>query len=109
MQVSDSADVRAVVALGDRYDVPLVARSGGHGYNGDSTSATAVVVDLDALDRISYRDGTRHARPGRADARRLHRARAPRRDDPRRQLPDGRPSAGSCSAAGWGSPAARSA
>ena len=54
VQVRDSADVRAVVRWAERYDIPLVARSGGHGYNGDSTSASAVVVDLDALNRISY-------------------------------------------------------
>jgi len=49
--------VRALVKWADRYDIPLVARSGGHGYNGNSTSATAVVVDLDRLDRISFKDG----------------------------------------------------
>src|SRR6188508_1029633 len=49
VKVRDSADVRAVVKWADRYDVPLVARSGGHGYNGNSTSNTAVVVDLSAL------------------------------------------------------------
>jgi FAD/FMN-containing dehydrogenase len=38
--------------------VPLVVRSGGHGYNGDSTSAHAVVVDLAHLHQIHYRDGT---------------------------------------------------
>ena len=58
VQVKDVADVRAVVEWANRFDVPLVSRSGGHGYNGDSTSATAVVVDLNALHRISYRDGT---------------------------------------------------
>ena len=35
VQVRDTADVRAVVQWADRYDVPLVARSGGHGYNGN--------------------------------------------------------------------------
>jgi FAD/FMN-containing dehydrogenase len=33
--------------------VALVARSGGHGYNGDSTSRSAVVVDLGALRHIA--------------------------------------------------------
>ena len=64
VQARDSADVRAVVRWADRYDIPLVARSGGHGYNGDSTSASAVVVDLDALNRISYRDGRATIGPG---------------------------------------------
>ncbi|HEY6892187.1 MAG TPA: FAD-dependent oxidoreductase, partial [Solirubrobacter sp.] len=58
VQVADVADVRAVVEWANRFDLPLVSRSGGHGYNGDSTSATAVVVDLRHLHRISYRDGT---------------------------------------------------
>ena len=57
VRVADTDDVRAVVRWADRYDIPLVARSGGHGYNGGSTSATAVVVDLDRLDRISFKDG----------------------------------------------------
>ncbi len=64
VRVRDSADVRAVVRWAERFEVPLVARSGGHGYNGNSTSATAVVVDLDALDRISYADGSVTLGPG---------------------------------------------
>src|SRR4051794_18918697 len=64
VQVADSADVRAVVRWADRYDVPLVSRSGGHGYNGDSTSATAVVVDVGALNAIRYRDGVATLGPG---------------------------------------------
>src|SRR3954471_19504954 len=57
VQVRDSAGVRAVVRWAERYGMPLVARSGGHGYNGDSTSATAVVVDLRHLHAVRYRDG----------------------------------------------------
>src|SRR3954469_12995810 len=57
VQVRDAADVRAVVRWAERYGMPLVARSGGHGYNGDSTSATAVVVDLRHLNAVRYRDG----------------------------------------------------
>jgi FAD/FMN-containing dehydrogenase len=64
VQARDATDVRAVVRWAERYDVPLVARSGGHGYNGDSTSATAVVVDLDALDRISVSRGRATIGPG---------------------------------------------
>ena len=45
VRVRDAADVRAVVRWADRYDIPLVSRSGGHGYNGNSTSGDAVVVD----------------------------------------------------------------
>ena len=64
VQVRDTADVRAVVQWADRYDVPLVARSGGHGYSGNSTSDSAVVVDLDRLDAIRYRDGIATLGPG---------------------------------------------
>ncbi|HET6546803.1 MAG TPA: FAD-binding oxidoreductase [Solirubrobacter sp.] len=64
VRVRDSADVRAVARWADRYDVPLVARSGGHGYNGDSTSRSAVVVDLDALDFVRVRDGEATIGPG---------------------------------------------
>src|SRR4051794_22564074 len=73
VQVRDTDDVRAVVKWAERYDIPLVARSGGHGYNGDSTSATAVVVDLEHLHRITYASG--HATLGPA-ARTLNMYRA---------------------------------
>src|SRR5919206_2089571 len=63
VQVRDSADVRAVVKWAERFGMPLVARSGGHGYNGDSTSATAVVVDLRHLHEIRYHDGGATPRP----------------------------------------------
>src|SRR3954451_9110334 len=57
VKVRDTADVRAVVKWAEKYDVPLVSRSGGHGYNGNSTSNSAVVVDLQALNGIRYADG----------------------------------------------------
>jgi len=57
VQVRDVADVQAVVRWADRFDVPLVARAGGHAYNGASTSRSAVVVDTGGLDRVSV-DGT---------------------------------------------------
>jgi FAD/FMN-containing dehydrogenase len=60
----DSADVRAVVRWADRYDIPLVSRSGGHGYNGDSTSGAAVVVDLQRLNRITVKAGSATIGPG---------------------------------------------
>ena len=84
--------MRAVVRWADRYDVPLVARSGGHGYNGDSTSASAVVVDLDALNHISYAATARATiGPGARPSTSTPALAAKRRDDPRRLLPDGRP------------------
>src|SRR5688572_33343502 len=53
VRVRDSADVQAVVKWAGRFDVPLVARSGGNAYNGSSTSRTAVVVDVGALDTVA--------------------------------------------------------
>ena len=64
VRVRDSADVRAVVRWADRFDVPLVSRSGGHGYNGNSTSDSAVVVDLRALNDIRVKQGTATIGPG---------------------------------------------
>ena len=64
VRVRDSADVRAVVRWADRFDIPLVSRSGGHGYNGNSTSDSAVVVDLRALNDIRVGDGTATIGPG---------------------------------------------
>ena len=87
VQVRDTADVRAVVQWADRYDVPLVARSGGHGYSGNSTSDSAVVVDLDRLDAIRYRDGIATLGPGARLGAVYSRLAAPRRDDPRRVVP----------------------
>jgi FAD/FMN-containing dehydrogenase len=64
VQVRDRADVQAVVRWADRFDVPLVARSGGHAYNGSSTSRTAVVVDLGALDGVRLAEGVATIGPG---------------------------------------------
>lgn len=64
VQVRDTSDVIAAVRWADRFDVPLVARSGGHGYSGNSTSDSAVVVDLDRLDAIRVGDGTATLGPG---------------------------------------------
>jgi FAD/FMN-containing dehydrogenase len=65
VRARDAADVRAAVRWADRFGVPLVARSGGHGYNGDSTSRSAVVIDLGALHHISlHSDGIVAIGPG---------------------------------------------
>lgn len=53
VRARDAADVRAVVDWARRYDVALVSRSGGHAYNGASTSDRAVVVDLGRLDGVA--------------------------------------------------------
>src|ERR1700753_2093254 len=52
VEARDFADARATVAWANRFGVPLVARSGGHGYNGNSTSRNAVVVDVGALAHV---------------------------------------------------------
>src|SRR6201999_2806595 len=49
VRVRDTADVVAVVRWADKYDVPLVARSGGHSYSGSSTSRSAGGVGLSRL------------------------------------------------------------
>jgi FAD/FMN-containing dehydrogenase len=64
VRVRDSADVAAVVRWAERHDVALVARSGGHAYNGASTSRTAVVVDVGGLDRIAAHGDSVTAGPG---------------------------------------------
>ena len=61
-----------------------------------------------ALERHRLRGRDRHDRSRRAELGASTRALAAKGvDDPRRLVPDGRRSAGSCSAAGWASPAAR--
>jgi FAD/FMN-containing dehydrogenase len=64
VRVRDWRDVIAVVRWADTYHVPLVSRSGGHGYNGNSTSASAVVVDIGGLDQVHYADGMATLGPG---------------------------------------------
>jgi FAD/FMN-containing dehydrogenase len=65
VQVRDAADVQAVVRWAERFDVPLATRSGGHAYNGSSTSRDAVVVDVRDLARISLNaDGIATLGPG---------------------------------------------
>lgn len=53
VRVRDARDVERVVQWAGRHDVGLVVRSGGHAYNGASTSDDAVVVDLARLDGVS--------------------------------------------------------
>jgi hypothetical protein len=64
VQVRDAADVAAVVRWADRFDVPLVARSGGHAYNGGSTGRSQVVVDLGALDGVRLAGNVATIGPG---------------------------------------------
>lgn len=65
VRVRDTNDVRAVIAWANRYDIPLVSRSGGNAYNGSSTSSSGVVVDVGGLDDVSLnRDGIATVAPG---------------------------------------------
>jgi FAD/FMN-containing dehydrogenase len=64
VQVRDVADVRAAVRWAERFDVPLVTRSGGHAYNGASTGRHVVVVDLRHLHGVRLRDGIATIGPG---------------------------------------------
>ena len=54
----------APVRWADRFDVPLTVRSGGHAYNGASTSRHAVVVDMRALDGVRLSGATATVGPG---------------------------------------------
>jgi FAD/FMN-containing dehydrogenase len=55
VHVRDTADVAAAVRWANRFDVPLVARSGGHSYGGYSTTSDGVVLDLSALRGVRTR------------------------------------------------------
>ena len=64
VRVKDAADVRAVVKWADRFDRSLTVRSGGHAYNGASTSRTAVVVDVRALNHVALHGSIASVGPG---------------------------------------------
>ena len=57
MQVRDTADVAAAVRWANRFDVRLVARSGGHSYAGYCTTGDGVVLDLSRLRGIRVSRG----------------------------------------------------
>jgi len=59
-----SADVAAVVRWANRFDVRVVARSGGHSYGGYSTSSDGVVVDVSRLRGVSVSNGRARVGPG---------------------------------------------
>lgn len=64
LQAADASDVQAAVRWAARHDVPITARSGGHGYAGYATARAGLVVDLRRLDRISVARGSGHATVG---------------------------------------------
>ena len=57
VQVENTADVAAVVKWANRFDVRIVARSGGHSYAGYSTLSNGVVVDLSKLGGVRVSNG----------------------------------------------------
>jgi FAD/FMN-containing dehydrogenase len=57
VQVRDTADVVAAVRWANRFDVRLVARSGGHSYAGYCTTGDGVVLDLSRLRGIRVNHG----------------------------------------------------
>jgi FAD/FMN-containing dehydrogenase len=57
VQVESTADVAAVVSWANRFDVDVVARSGGHSYAGYSTTGNGVVVDLSNLAGVRVANG----------------------------------------------------
>jgi len=58
---ADAGDVQAAVRWAARHEVPITARSGGHGYAGYASRRGGLVVDLRRLDRISVSRGSRRA------------------------------------------------
>jgi FAD/FMN-containing dehydrogenase len=65
VRVRSARDVEQVVRWAGRHDVRLVVRSGGHAYNGASTSDDAVVVDVERLRGIALNgDGIATVGPG---------------------------------------------
>ena len=57
VQVRDTADVAAAVRWAARFDVRLVARSGGHSYAGWCSTSDGVVLDLSRLRGIRVSGG----------------------------------------------------
>ena len=64
VQPLDTRDVQAVVNWANRFDVRIVARSGGHSYAGYSTIGNGVVVDLSRLRGIRVSGGRATVGPG---------------------------------------------
>jgi FAD/FMN-containing dehydrogenase len=59
-----TADVAAVVRWANRFDVRVVARSGGHSYAGYSTTSDGVVIDLSRLRGVRVSNGRARVGPG---------------------------------------------
>src|SRR5918998_1828970 len=57
VQAASAQDVAAVVRWANRFDVNVVARSGGHSYAGYSTTGDGVVVDLSRMNGVRVSSG----------------------------------------------------
>jgi FAD/FMN-containing dehydrogenase len=57
VQAASAQDVAAVVRWANRFDVNVVARSGGHSYAGYSTTGNGVVVDLSTMNGVRVAGG----------------------------------------------------
>jgi FAD/FMN-containing dehydrogenase len=64
VHVESTGDVAAAVRWADRFDVRLVARSGGHSYAGYSSTGDGVVLDLSRLRGIRVSGGRATVGPG---------------------------------------------
>ena len=64
MLAESTADVAAAVRWANRFDVRVVARSGGHSYAGYSTTSDGVVIDLSRLRGVSVSNGRARIGPG---------------------------------------------
>ena len=64
VHAESTADVAAVVRWADRFDVRVVARSGGHSYAGYSTTSDGVVIDLSRLRGVRVSNGRASVGPG---------------------------------------------
>jgi FAD/FMN-containing dehydrogenase len=64
VQVEKTADVAAAVRWANRFDVRVVARSGGHSYAGYSTAGDGLVLDLSKLRGVRVARGRATVGPG---------------------------------------------
>ncbi len=64
VHVENSADVAAAVRWADRFDVRVVARSGGHSYAGYSSTGDGVVLDLSKLRGVQVAGARATVGPG---------------------------------------------
>lgn len=64
VEAESTADVAAVMRWANRFDVNVVARSGGHSYAGYSTTRNGVVIDLSKLKGVRVSNGRATIGPG---------------------------------------------